>query len=203
MLGLAGAFGLGLIWPHRRGYAAAFALGTVLLGFCDFQGDVRDGVLFFVLGSMAAAIVFAIVADVGFAIRLLLARIGIVRRVRPGKLQRPGRDDDRTAFLMAVLLYGLPLIVWSEQHQFRGLGSSAIVGLAYGSWSLRKWHRLRPICVRLRERARLGQRSRAERTCIGCGYDLTGNVTGRCSECGRKIDPGLHRRLLATGPVPR
>jgi len=24
--------------------------------------------------------------------------------------------------------------------------------------------------------------------CSGCGYDLTGNVTGRCSECGRAIE---------------
>lgn len=24
--------------------------------------------------------------------------------------------------------------------------------------------------------------------CVQCGYDLTGNVTGICSECGRKID---------------
>ena len=24
--------------------------------------------------------------------------------------------------------------------------------------------------------------------CKTCGYDLTGNVTGRCSECGAKLD---------------
>ncbi|MFQ5461417.1 MAG: hypothetical protein ACE5E5_02190 [Phycisphaerae bacterium] len=26
------------------------------------------------------------------------------------------------------------------------------------------------------------------RLCSGCGYDLTGNVTGRCSECGKVIE---------------
>ena len=25
-------------------------------------------------------------------------------------------------------------------------------------------------------------------TCVACGYNLTGNQTGRCSECGRKIN---------------
>lgn len=24
--------------------------------------------------------------------------------------------------------------------------------------------------------------------CLGCGYDLTGNITGRCPECGRERD---------------
>jgi len=24
--------------------------------------------------------------------------------------------------------------------------------------------------------------------CAGCGYDLTGNVSGRCPECGRRVD---------------
>jgi len=24
-------------------------------------------------------------------------------------------------------------------------------------------------------------------TCLGCGYDLTGNLSGRCSECGRSL----------------
>ncbi len=24
--------------------------------------------------------------------------------------------------------------------------------------------------------------------CVSCGYDLTGNVSGRCPECGRILD---------------
>jgi len=31
------------------------------------------------------------------------------------------------------------------------------------------------------------RRRRRRRQCIRCGYDLTGNVTGRCSECGNDI----------------
>ena len=27
--------------------------------------------------------------------------------------------------------------------------------------------------------------------CIGCGYDLTGNVSGVCSECGEKIEKAM------------
>lgn len=202
-IGLAGAFALGLLWPERRCYVAAFAFGAVLLGFCDFESNARARILFFILGSVATLILFAIATAFGFAIRVLLAKIGTVRRIRPGRLHRPGRDDDRSALLMAVLLYGVPLIVWPEEHRLGALVSSAILGVVYGSWSLQKWRRLRPICVRLRENAMLRQRSRSERTCIGCGYDLAGNTSGRCSECGKKIHPELHRHLLANGPIPR
>ena len=35
--------------------------------------------------------------------------------------------------------------------------------------------------LRRRRRRKRGQ-------CLDCGYDLTGNVTGVCSECGSKIE---------------
>ena len=28
----------------------------------------------------------------------------------------------------------------------------------------------------------------SERQCVHCGYNLTGNVTGMCLECGNKIE---------------
>lgn len=28
------------------------------------------------------------------------------------------------------------------------------------------------------------------RICTGCAYDLTGNISGVCPECGRRIDGG-------------
>ena len=33
-------------------------------------------------------------------------------------------------------------------------------------------------------------RRRRKGLCVGCGYDLTGNVTGVCSECGQPIGDG-------------
>lgn len=35
--------------------------------------------------------------------------------------------------------------------------------------------------------------------CTKCGYNLTGNVSGRCPECGTTIDP---RRPDAAGGAP-
>lgn len=31
-------------------------------------------------------------------------------------------------------------------------------------------------------------RPRDARHCVSCGYDLTGNVSGRCPECGTRLD---------------
>lgn len=32
--------------------------------------------------------------------------------------------------------------------------------------------------------------SRPGHFCIECGYDLTGNTSGRCPECGREVEAG-------------
>lgn len=37
-------------------------------------------------------------------------------------------------------------------------------------------------------------RHRKRGHCVTCGYDLTGNVTGVCSECGTKAGPALTER---------
>ncbi len=39
--------------------------------------------------------------------------------------------------------------------------------------------------------------SHGEESCARCGYDLTGNVSGRCPECGRTLDPNSDRALTA------
>ncbi len=45
------------------------------------------------------------------------------------------------------------------------------------------------ICLDIRARVCRWRRIRwlEENRCITCGYDLTGNGTGRCSECGTEI----------------
>lgn len=35
-------------------------------------------------------------------------------------------------------------------------------------------------------------------TCQACAYDLTGNVSGRCPECGREIPPATQQRIATT-----
>lgn len=45
-----------------------------------------------------------------------------------------------------------------------------------------------PLCAVTRIPARHRRRRREQGLCVDCGYDLTGNVTGRCSECGTRID---------------
>ena len=54
-----------------------------------------------------------------------------------------------------------------------------------------------PALVFMRSPARRRHHRRHKRgLCVGCGYDLTGNVTGVCSECGAAIDP---KQAEATG----
>lgn len=39
----------------------------------------------------------------------------------------------------------------------------------------------------------LWEPSRKSPRCGKCNYDLTGNVSGRCPECGRPLDPAVTR----------
>lgn len=200
ILGLAGSFVLGLVLPHRRHLSAVFALIAYFLCLDQFSGDVRDAQLLAFVGWPAAVLVFQMASDLGLATRLLLTKFGITsRRRRVGRFKRPDRDDDRIALLGGVLLYCLPLQVWWFDSRPRALLVSTLLGLIYGTWSLRIWRRLRPSCLRLRER-RKRPRTVTHR-CVGCGYDLTGNESGRCPECGKKIERALRGRLVAKDAV--
>ena len=43
--------------------------------------------------------------------------------------------------------------------------------------------------IAIAENAERVKRRRAMGICVGCGYDLTGNVSGVCPECGRAATP--------------
>ena len=45
-----------------------------------------------------------------------------------------------------------------------------------------------PLYALLRFPARRRRRRRKQGLCVDCGYDLTGNVTGVCSECGTEVE---------------
>ena len=47
-----------------------------------------------------------------------------------------------------------------------------------------------PTIAFIRSPARRQRQRRKLGLCVKCGYDLTGNVTGVCSECGTKLDDG-------------
>ena len=84
----------------------------------------------------------------------------------------------------------------------RSHGDSRILGIEYGADWLNVTHIkvsvLRPLVTSLLililsaviarlYKSRLGKAG----TCGRCGYDLTGNVSGRCPECGRGIEGSL------------
>ncbi len=77
---------------------------------------------------------------------------------------------------LAVVLPVLPYQAWW----------TALVGLTLAGLYVAWW-----VVVRARVQRRL--RTRLVRLgvpiCVGCGYDLTGNMSGRCPECGQQVRP--------------
>ncbi len=65
-------------------------------------------------------------------------------------------------------------------------GRQEVLVLRVAAWLLAVLFGSYPAFVLVRGRV-LKRRRRRDGLCGKCGYDLTGNVTGRCSECGKKI----------------
>lgn len=117
-------------------------------------------------------------------------------------LKRPCRPNARCWPLVAV-----PLVL--------GLW----VGLRF-AWHMRDWiwrSRLAPLPLEARLmvitgtvlltigpaaimwfQAKLWRRLRRTDLCIECGYDLTGNTSGRCPECGRLLDVSPSKRFMVS-----
>jgi hypothetical protein len=68
---------------------------------------------------------------------------------------------------------------------------TVLFGIGPAAWAMLYW---RPLLQR-RRRSRRG-------LCLSCGYDLRGNTTGVCSECGSEVSDGCARRgrLQAESP---
>jgi len=62
--------------------------------------------------------------------------------------------------------------------QFILPGIAAVVAVLVITWLVRR---------RITHNLRHELNKRGLPTCLQCGYDLTGNVSGRCSECGTKV----------------
>jgi hypothetical protein len=118
----------------------------------------------------------------------------------------------RAAFWCGVAVwFGCALIVWFNLPWRRQIAQVALAGAVLSSvcwWIGPERQRFSPgvrdgvdyglvggaavwlpsIVVRGRNRLR---RARGAPHCAGCGYDLTGNVSGVCPECGRLTPQGL------------
>jgi hypothetical protein len=69
-------------------------------------------------------------------------------------------------------------VVTSDVHGAIGLACAAVIGLLVGH---REYRRRQP--------------QFPGGCCRACGYDLTGNTSGRCPECGREINADSRRPL--------
>jgi hypothetical protein len=96
-------------------------------------------------------------------------------------LVRPGRPGDMEALdwkfgLLRYSKWGLDTVVFTS---FSVPSWLPVVVLApYPLLRFALWCRARWIRVRRQRRG----------ACLDCGYDLTGNVSGTCPECGRVVD---------------
>jgi uncharacterized membrane protein (DUF485 family) len=59
-----------------------------------------------------------------------------------------------------------------------GIAVGSVVGVMLAAWVFRR---------RLARNLRQQLLERGHAVCLACGYDLTGNVSGRCPECGEAI----------------
>ncbi len=75
------------------------------------------------------------------------------------------------AGLLEMLLFGGGLDVWAL------VIAALLLGAAYAT--LRLW--------RTEQRSMTAIRRRRSGQCATCGYDLTGNISGICPECGKSI----------------
>lgn len=84
--------------------------------------------------------------------------------------------------LACVSFIASPVARWTQTSrqwvEFWGVGS-AVLGTTYLSlWIVRE---------KIRRNLRKGLIARGYWLCLSCGYDLTGNVSGCCTECGNVV----------------
>lgn len=124
--------------------------------------DVAGIILLLMVPSLHGGSVLAITWALGFLVLYLLVG-SVVVMLAVFELSDPtARPATLSGWvILAGLLYGTALVTWAASG------------------------------FRLGRRARAADRrlNRPRGTCRACGYDLTGNLSGRCSECGEPIDP--------------
>ena len=103
--------------------------------------------------------------------------------------ERPRRGSRFADFAMAGALAGT--VAWAVHPGAHALPSMpGFVGLAVGAVSML-------IARRTYRWLRRLERSRDQHRCVLCDYDLTGNVSGICPECGTETYEGRRRQRAA------
>lgn len=92
------------------------------------------------------------------------------------QLRSSGRDR-RSVTSVTLLHWQRPVVGGTPQQQW--------TGLRFHLWNLSLLFAVYPALVLLRFRKLRLRRMLG--LCVACGYNLTGNTTGTCPECGRKI----------------
>ncbi len=103
-------------------------------------------------------------------------RCGLVRYVGPPD-ETPTRHR-RTRLYLASYWFKRPG-VWGKQDHMAAWVRAWVPCAIFGSY---------PFYSLVRSPARRRRRRREQGLCLDCGYDLTGNVTGVCSECGVMVE---------------
>lgn len=155
---------------------------TIMDPRLSFHGSLIDGVT-----PVVAAVNALLLPFVAFLVYFAYwGRLGLQLRVAVVAVCVTGIAP--LAYIVASLSvrYALPgsymdagLIVAAFSTAFLWIGVVLGVGL--------RWRRIRPC------------RWQVHPQCGDCSYDLTGNVSGRCPECGREFDP---RRTSGEGDAP-
>ena len=97
-----------------------------------------------------------------------------------------GWGPPRRAEIWISMPFQSPAFMWEVSALWaRGQGPWATVAAADGGYALGFGA---VVAWRLLERRRtLRSRRRSKGLCTECGYDLTGNVSGKCPECGTLV----------------
>jgi len=105
---------------------------------------------------------------------LILGIIWVIVTVRRLKIRWSGNAG--IGLGVTLIIYAIPLGWLCARTD----PAPTLVFLALGFWALYRGIRRKRREVVAATRRRTGH-------CVNCGYDLTGNVTGTCPECGRPL----------------
>ncbi len=102
--------------------------------------------------------------------------------------EREGRNFSRFCNLALVGIAALALLAYLYQPLFTRLGvwkSAAVIVVFVAAWFLAARAAMEAFCYGPIVRRVL--RSQGHDVCLKCGYNLAGNVSGVCSECGEAV----------------
>ena len=91
--------------------------------------------------------------------------------------------------LAIALLLAAAAVVWMQHLQTDVVATGFLFGLPFYLIPTLLVIWLWAILRRLRARRRQERAAWLQGRCVGCEYDLTGNQSGVCPECGRAIEP--------------